>query len=84
MEFRKFFVYIDDGKSACRVAVSADSTESAEKYVEGNGDVITIRDVTSKFQITAYDVAKALLESGMDETKVDFIITALLQTRVVK
>lgn len=32
----------------------------------------------------AHDVAKALLESGMDETKVDFIITALLQTRVVK
>ena len=84
MEFRKFFVYIDDGTSACRIPVSADSMESAEKYVKGNGDVIIIRDVTSEYEIMAHDVAKALLNSGMDESKVVFILTALLQTRVVK
>lgn len=44
--YRKYFVYLDDGKRVYKVAVPAEDVESAIAYCTGNGEVIAAKDVT--------------------------------------
>lgn len=41
---KKYMVYLDDGKDCFKVAVPAVNEKAARKYVEGNGEVIAVRE----------------------------------------
>jgi hypothetical protein len=74
---RKYFVYLDDGKSVFRVAVPAKNEKDARRYVDGNGEVVAINDVTKDYPISAQKVADALIFAGFGATERDFIVRAL-------
>ena len=45
---KKYMVYMDDGRDCFKVAVPANNEKAARKYVEGNGEVISVKDVTKE------------------------------------
>lgn len=46
---KKYMVYMDDGRDCFKAAIPAANEKAARKYVEGNGEVIAIKDVTKDF-----------------------------------
>ena len=57
---KKYMVYMDDGRDCFKVAVPANNEKTARKYVEGNGEVIAVKDITEDFPISLDKVAQAL------------------------
>lgn len=43
---KKYMVYMDDGRDCFKAAIPAANEKAARKYVEGNGEVVAIKDVT--------------------------------------
>ena len=83
MTLKKYFVYLDDGtEDVLKVAIPAKNEKDAREYVNGNGEVIAIRDVTERYPISAEDVARALLNAGFGQTEVDLITRTLTSTRI--
>lgn len=76
---KKYFVYLDDGDNAYKVAVPADNEKAARAYAEGNGEIIAAKDVTSDFQISNTKIAKALKDAGFGQYETDFVTRALYQ-----
>ena len=76
---RKYMVYVDDGRDAMRLAIPAESQKAAKKYVNGNGEVIAVKDVTDDYQISSTKVSNALAAAGFGQIEIDFIIRALDQ-----
>ena len=76
-EMRKYFVYMDDGRDVFKCAIPAASEKAARKYVEGNGEVVAIKDVTADFPISTGKVADALGKAGFGRTEIDFITRCL-------
>lgn len=74
---KKYMVYIDDGKNCFKVAVPAKSEKEACKYVEGNGEVIAVKDITEDFPISLDKVAEALKHANFGETEIDLITRCL-------
>lgn len=60
-------VYMDDGRDCFKVAV----------YVEGNGEVISVKDVTKDFPISLDKVAQALKNAGFGQIEIDLITRCL-------
>ena len=56
---KKYMVYLDDGKDCFKVAVPAVNEKAARKYVEGNGEVIAVKDITEDFPISLDKVVQA-------------------------
>jgi len=77
--YRKFFVYLDDGKDFYKIAVAADCQRSAAAMCEGNGDVIAVVDVTDDFPISAERVRNALKAAGFQKFEMDFICRVLTE-----
>lgn len=75
---RKFMVYMEDRDYVFKCAIPAKNETKAREYVQGNGDVIAIKDVTDDHPISADKVAQALEASGFGKTEID-IITRTLQ-----
>lgn len=85
MTLKKYFVYLDDGtEDVLKVAVPAKSEEDAREYVNGNGEVIAIRDITDRYPISADLVAKALINAGFGQTEVDLITRTLQKTDIAE
>lgn len=78
----KYMVYLDDGENVFKVAVPAESVESACKFVQGNGEVIAVKDVTDDYQILERDVIDALLQADFGDTEIDFIARALREMNI--
>ena len=57
---KKFMVYMDDGKDCFKAAVPAENEQAARKYVEGNGEVIAVKDVSAEWWISLDKIAQAL------------------------
>ena len=76
---KKFMVYMEDREDVFKVAVPAESEKKAREYVEGNGEVITIKDVTADYPISNEKVARALEAAGFGKKEMDFITRALYQ-----
>lgn len=76
---RKYMVYVDDGREAMRLAIPAESQKAARKYVNGNGEVIAVKDVTDDYPISSTKVSDALAAAGFNRIEIDFIIRALDQ-----
>lgn len=77
--YRKFFVYLDDGKSVYRIAVAASCEESAALFCAGNGEVIAVKDVTDQYPIDAGRVFDALKDGGFGQDETDFICRLLTE-----
>lgn len=43
---KKYMVYLDDGKDCFKAAIPATNEKAARKYVEGNGEVTAVKDIT--------------------------------------
>lgn len=54
---KKYMVYMDDGRDCFKAAIPAANEKAARKYVEGNGEVVAIKDVTKDFPISLDKVA---------------------------
>lgn len=81
---KKYMVYMESGNDLYKVAVPADSEKKAREYVNGNGDVLLVKDVTEEYYIDAYKVAGTLLDAGFGEKEVDFIVRTLQQTGIAE
>ena len=72
-----YTVYLDDGHNAMKITVPAENKKDAEKYVEGNGEVIAIRDSEPQ-DIDLGFLATTLRRNGWGQMEVD-VITRTLQ-----
>ena len=74
---KKYMVYMDDGHACFKCAIPAKSEKDAREYVQGNGEVIAVKDVTNDFPISASKVFDALKNANFGETEIDLIIRTL-------
>ena len=73
---KKYFVYMDDGKDVYKIAVPAENEDKAREFVNGNGEVIAVKEINCL--IETEKVAEALISSQQfDDTQMDLIIRAL-------
>ncbi len=72
-------VYLDDGREAIKVTVPAENAKAAEKYCEGNGEVIRTRLNPSIQNIDLYCLSNTLKNSGWGQMEIDIITRALSQ-----
>ena len=68
---------MDDGRDCFKCAIPAKNEKDARKYVEGNGEVIAVKDVTRDFPISAEKVATALLNANFGENEINYITRCL-------
>ena len=68
---------MDDGRNCFKVAVPATSEKAARKYVEGNGEVVTVKDVTKDVPISLDKVAQALKNAQFGQIEIDLITRCL-------
>lgn len=74
---RKYMVYMDDGRDCFKVAIPAANEKEAINYVEGNGEVIAIKDVTKDFPISLDNVTQALTNAQFGQIEIDLIARCL-------
>lgn len=82
--YRKYFVYLDDGRNVFKVAIAAVSEEAAKAWCAGNGEVIAVRDVTEDYPISADKVRDALRKACFGKFEQDFIVRALTEFEIVE
>ena len=81
---KKYFVYMEDRDYVFKAAIPAESEKKAREYVQGNGEVITVKDVTNDFPIDADKVAQALKAYGFGEHETDFVVRALREINIAE
>ena len=74
---KKYMAYVDDGRNCFRVAVPAANEKAARKYVEGNGEIIAIKDITNDFPISLDKVAQALKAAQFGQVEIELITRCL-------
>lgn len=74
---KKYMVYMDDGRDCFKAAILAPNEKAARKYVEGNGEVIAIKDVTQDFPISLDKVVQALKNAQFGQIEIDLITRCL-------
>jgi len=79
---RKFMVYLDADDICMKVAVPAKDEADAREYVHGNGDIVSVKDVSDEYRIRADKVSSALGKDGFNRKEIDFIIRTLTRTNI--
>ena len=74
-----YAVYIDDGENCYKIHVPATNKAEAEKYCEGNGNIIKTVDVTTENPISINSVYDAL-KGRFGQTEIDIITRCLYQS----
>lgn len=76
---KHYVVYLDDGENAYKVHIPAESEKKAREYVNGNGDVIAIKqgERTGECPISLGLIADALERSHFGQMEIDLITRAL-------
>lgn len=74
---KKYMAYMDDGRDCFKAAIPAPNEKAARKYVEGNGEVIAIKDVTQDFPISLDKVVQALKNAQFGQIEIDLITRCL-------
>ena len=69
-------VYLEDSSNVYRVTVPAENKKAAEKYVEGNGDIVTTREAELQ-DIDLNYLANYLTAGGWGQMEIDVITRAL-------
>ena len=83
-QLRKYMVYMEDEDYVYIVAVPAEDEQAARDYVNGNGDVILIKDITEAIKITTENVSTALKKYDFSQTQTDFIVRTLQATGITE
>ena len=76
-KMKKYMVYMDDTRDCFKVAVPAKDEKTARKYVEGNGEVIAVKDVTNDYPISLDKVSDALKNARFGQIEIDLITRCL-------
>ena len=79
---KRFMVYLDDGTDVYKLAIPAKDEKSAREYVQGNGEVIAVKEVIDKDLIAADKVAQALENANFGKYEIDFITRALQEINI--
>lgn len=69
-------VYLEDSANVYRVTVPAENKKAAEKYVEGNGDIVTVKEAELQ-DIDLHYLACNLRANGWGQMEIDVITRAL-------
>ena len=75
---RIFTVYLEDRDDCFKRLIPAENEEAAIEQVNGNGEVIAIKDSTSENRIDTPELWKILEKAGYDEKKI-YLIDRLLE-----
>lgn len=82
MKMKKYMVYLDDNTDCYKLAIPAKDEKTAREYVQGNGEVIAVKEVTNDYPISADKVAQALQNAGFGKYEMDFITRALQEINI--
>lgn len=74
---KKYMVYMDDGRDCFKAAIPANSENEARKYVEGNGEVLAVKNVTEDYPISLEKVTQALRNAQFGPDEIEFITRCL-------
>ena len=77
-------IYLDDGNSCYKVAIPADSENEAMQYVNGNGEVIAVKDITEEFPIFLDCVVQALENARFSKIEIDLISRCLESNNIAE
>lgn len=67
-------VIAEDRDNAYKLYIPANSKRDAEKWANGNGEIIDVRDVTADFPISIDKVVDALKTAGFGQIECDIIM----------
>ena len=81
---KKFMVYLEDGDDVYKVAIPAKDQKAAAEYVNGNGDIIAIKDVSDHYPIDIIKVSDALKNAGFGKVEMDLITRTLCQCNIAE
>lgn len=84
MTMKKFKIFLESGNDCFKVFVPARNEKEAREFVEGNGEVIAIKEVTEEFPISAECVGRALAQFGFGAAEMDLITRTLQMTRIAE
>lgn len=73
-----YTVYLDDGEFCYKIVVPAFTEEDAIKYVEGNGEVIAVKE-NGLQDINISYLVDTLKSDGWGQQEIDIITRALIQ-----
>lgn len=73
MKIRAYKVIFEDRDNVYREFIPATTSAEAQRFIEGNGEVITISDVTKDCPISETAVDEALRKAGFENKEVDLI-----------
>ena len=76
---KKYMVYLEDSHDVYRVAIPAKNEKEAREYVNGNGEVIAVKNITDDYPINEAKVFDALKAGGFGEVEIDLICRALVK-----
>ena len=76
-QFKIYEVYMDDGRDCFKVTVPAQTKQGAIDYVNGNGEIIAIRESESLKDIDVDCLTDTLLKTGWGRSEID-VITSLI------
>ena len=79
---KKYMVYLDDGEHLMKILVPAESKRAATAFCQGNGEVVTTKDVTDEYHISIDKVANALKAAGFGEPEIELITHTLIITNI--
>ena len=82
MTMKRFMVYLDDGDNVYKLAIPAKDEKTACEYVQGNGEVIAVKEVEAKDLVSAERVAQALKNADFGKYEIDFITRALQEINI--
>ena len=83
-KLNKYLVYIDNGKQTTSKALTATSKKSVMKALEGQGEVVAVKNLTEDHPLKADTIREVLQASGkFDKLELDWIIHALTMTGIV-
>lgn len=79
-----YFVYLDDGRNVFKIATPAENVADAKAFVSGNGEVVTVKDVTDDYPISIAKVYDALAAAHFGQYEMDFICRALERSKIAQ
>mgnify|MGYP001283674623 FL=1 len=89
-ELKIYKVYLEDSSSTCfSTLIPAKNEMEVAKYVQGNGEIIAVKDVSDTSRIdtdTVYDILRKGNEkvNAITEKQIDLIIRVLRQTGILR
>lgn len=81
---RKYLATLTTDRTAYVVAVPAESEDKAIEYCQGNGEIISLNDVTDKYKIDVDRVREALKNGNFSDIQIDFMVRTLTETNIIE